>query len=450
VALVAAAVTAVFGESLLALRIVAAVAAALTVMAVVALAAGMGGRRYAQVLAGVSTMLAPGFLGLFGIFSMNAFDLLAWAALWWIVVRYLRTRDERLWLAFGVVAGIGLQNKVSVLFLGFGVVAGLVAARDWCAFRRPWLYLGGLLAAAIFLPHATWQAANGWPTLEFMRNAMEGKNVSLSPGAYLGSQAINTLPVLPVWLAGLAYLLFARAGRPFRAAGFAYLAVLAVMLVTNAKAYYLVPAYTVLFAAGGVAFEWMQWSGAAALRVLVLALAIGAGAALAPMAKAILPVEAYVAYAGRLGVAPPAEERHETGRLPQHFADMHGWRELAATVAAVHAALPPDDRARACVFAQNYGQAGALEHYAREMDLPPAISGHNTYYLWGPGRCTGEVLLVLGGTRERLQQQFQSVAAAAVFDCRDCMPYEDDKPIWVARGLRVPLAQAWPSVKHYN
>ncbi|RPJ69360.1 MAG: hypothetical protein EHM24_18835, partial [Acidobacteria bacterium] len=123
VALVAAAVTAVAGESLLALRLVVALAAGLTVMTAVALAGELGGGRYARWLAGLSAMLTPGFLGLFGVFSMNAFDLLAWAVLWWIAVRYLRTGNERLWLLFGIVAGIGLQNKVSVLFLGFGVVA---------------------------------------------------------------------------------------------------------------------------------------------------------------------------------------------------------------------------------------------------------------------------------------------------------------------------------------
>jgi len=450
VALVAAAVTALSGESLLALRLVGALAAGLTVMMAVALAGELGGGRYARVLAGLSAMLVPGYLGLFGVFSMNAFDLLAWAVLWWVAVRYLRTGNERLWLLFGVVAGIGLQNKVSVLFLGFGVVAGLLAAGQWRPFRRRWLYAGGLIAAAIFLPHVLWQIANGWPTLEFMRNAMEGKNVSLSPVEYLSSQALNTAPTLMVWLAGLGYLLFARRGRPFRAIGFAYLAVLGVMLATNAKAYYLVPAYTVLFAAGGVAFEAARGRAALAVRAVVLAMVVLGGIGLAPFAKAIFPVETFVAYAARLGVTPPAEERHEMGRLPQHFADMHGWPDLAATVARVRAALPAEDRSRACAFTENYGQAGALEHFAGEMDLPPAISGHNSYYLWGPGRCTGEILLVLGSTRERLLERFEAVEPGAVFRCRDCMPYEDGKPIWIARRLRAPLATAWASVKHYE
>lgn len=450
VALMAAAITAVAGESLMALRLAAAAAAALTVLATLVIAREMGGRQYAQSLAGLSAALAPGFLALFGIFTMNAFDFLVWAVLWWVAAHYLRTGNERLWLLFGAVAGVGLQNKISVLFLGFGVAAGLIAAREWRPFRRRWMYAGGALAAVIFLPHLVWQASNGWPTLEFMRNAVETKNALLSPLAYLGAQAMNTAPAVPVWIAGLAWLLFARSGRLFRALGFAFLAVLAVMLVTSAKAYYLFPAYILLFAAGGVAFESARWRGASVARGLVLVLLVTVGAALAPFSKAILPVEAFVAYAERLGVSAPAEERHEMGRLPQHFADMHGWPGLAATVSSVYTSLPPADRSLACVVAENYGQAGALEHFAREMPLPPAISGHNTYFLWGPGACTGDVLLILGSARDRLLADFASVELGATHRCTDCMPYESVKPVWIARGLLVPLSEAWPTVKLYQ
>jgi hypothetical protein len=183
---------------------------------------------------------------------------------------------------------------------------------------------------------------------------------------------------------------------------------------------------------------------------VALVLVVVLGAAMMPFSKAILPVETFVAYAERLGISAPAEERHQMGALPQHFADMHGWRELAETVSGVYSTLPPSDRARTCVFAENYGQAGAIEHYAGEMDLPPVVSGHNNYYLWGPGGCTGELLLILGGTREQLLARFASVEPAATHACRHCMPYESVKQVWIARGLRAPLAEAWPSVKHYQ
>ena len=443
-------VRATLGDSLFAIRLLPAVAAALTVWLTQATAGELGGGRFARVLAGLSAMLAPAFLGLFGLFSMNAFDLLFWAALWWIAARCLRTGNDRLWLAFGVVAGVGLENKISVLFLGFGLVAGFVVSRRWDAFRIRWLWIGGAVAGLLFLPHVVWQAANGWPTLEFMQNAIARKNVALSPAAFLGAQAINTFGTLPVWLAGLAFLLVARAARPFRPLGWAFLAVLAVMLSTNAKPYYFVPAFVAPFAAGGVALERagkgrLGWAVRAAAVVFVIA----GGIVAAPVAKAILPENAYVRYAQAIGVAPPQEERQALGRLPQMFADMHGWRELAEAVAGVYRQLPREEQARACVLAGNYGQAGAIDLFGPPLGLPKAISGHNSYFLWGPRDCSGEVMIVLGSSREDLAMDYVSVQLGSTFTCKDCMPYENDKPIWIARGLKVPMSVAWPGMKNY-
>jgi hypothetical protein len=118
-------------------------------------------------------------------------------------------------------------------------------------------------------------------------------------------------------------------------------------------------------------------------------------------------------------------------------------------VAAVVHALPAEDRAKACVFGQNYGEAAAIEYFARDLGLPPAISGHNSYWLWGPGRCTGEVIVVIGDRRERLGERFADVQLGGVTRCADCMPYEDGRSIWVARGLKQPIASLWPRLKGF-
>jgi hypothetical protein len=365
-----------------------------------------------------------------------------------LAARALRTGRDRAWLAFGLVAGLGLENKISVLFLGSGVAVGLlVCRRDVLARRGVWL--GAALAALLFLPHVLWQVAHGFPTREFIANAQEGKMVDFTPLEFLAGAALEAGPQsLPLWLAGLVALLAGRRRRELRALGVAFVAVLALLAFTRSKPYYAAPAFVVAFAAGGAALEGVTRLGRT-LRAAVCALVLLGGLVILPLAKPVLSEDAYVRYAAWLGVEPATAERHDLGRLPQHFADMHGWRELAEAVAQVYQALPAEDRAVARVFGQNYGEAGAIDFFGPALGLPPALSAHNSYFLWGPGDWTGEVLLVLNDDRERLLELFEEVELGGTFDCTDCMPYEDDSPIWVCRRLRMPVDELWPGIKRY-
>jgi hypothetical protein len=452
VGLVAWLVRHTLGTSQFALRLLPALAAGGLVLLTAAITRQLGGGRFAQLLAGLAVALAPVYLALLSVFSMNAFDLLAWAGLLLVVVRLLRTEDRRLWLLFGALAGVGLQNKLSVLFLGFGVAIGLLLERRWRDLRSPQLWLGLGLAALLFAPHVVWQVAHGWPTAEFVREATENKNVALSPLDFFLTQVDTMNPVtMPLWLLGLGALFFLPALRPFRLLGWAYLAALMIMMANNAKSYYLAPIYPALLAAGATALERLsQASRWRWTRPTSLALVALSGAALAPLARPLLPVETYVAYAAALGEKPVAEERKSLGRLPQFFADMQSWPQLAQQVAQVHQTLPPADRARACVFGRNYGQAGAIDLYGPGLGLPPVISGHNSYWMWGPRGCSGEVLIILGGRRENHLRRYADVQPAATFDCQDCMPYEDNQTIWIARSPRQSLADLWPLIKHYD
>ncbi len=452
VAVLAWAVRHTLGSSLVALRLWPALAAGVTVYLAAAIARQLGGGRSAQLLAAVAVAFTPLYLGISSYYSMNATDLVVWTALLLVTVRILRTDDRRLWLVFGAIAGLGLENKLSVLFLGFGIAIGLVAARQWRQLRDRRLWLGVAIAVLLFVPHLAWQVAHGWPTLEFIASATASKNVAFSPLDFLVQQAIYMNPVaLPVWLGGLAYLLMARAARPYRALGWAYLAILILMMTQSAKPYYLGPIYPLLLAAGAVAIEQRsalpRWGW---LRYASLAIIAVSGAVAAPLAKPLLPEDTFVRYAAAIAVAPAPDERHEIGRLPPFFADMHGWQELAAAVAEVHRALPEAERGRACVFAQNYGQASAIDFFGPGLGLPRAISGHNSYWLWGPGDCDGRVLIIIGGRLDDHAAAFTDVAAAGRFRCADCMPYESDQTLWVARGPRLPIAAAWPGTKHYD
>jgi len=185
------------------------------------------------------------------------------------------------------------------------------------------------------------------------------------------------------------------------------------------------------------------------VKAAVPALVAGGGGIAAPRAIPILSPENCVRYSRPLGLEAPREERRELGALPQHLADRFCWANPVATVAKVYRPLPEADRRRAAILAGNYGQAGAIDLLGRPFGLPPAISGHNTYWLWGPGKTTGAVVVALGVRRADLESYFQQVEQAAEIISPFATPAETHLPVYVCRRLRRPLAEVWPKLKRF-
>lgn len=356
----------------------------------------------------------------------------------------------RYWILLGLTLGLGLLNKVGMLWIGLGIAVGLLAGRERRCLATRWPWLAGGLAAALFLPYLGWNAANEWAHLEFIESATQGKYAGLSAVTFLQGLVLRQNPsTLALWLSGLGWLLFARGARGFRPLGLLWLTAFAVLLVHgHSKAGYLAPAFVVLFAAGGAA--WERWLAGRRVAAAALTLSVASGALLAPLAVPMLPVGAYVSYAKALGIEPGTDEGHELAELPQFFADMFGWREKAAAIATVYRSLPPEERSLAGIFTDNYGRAGAIDYWAEEYGLPQAVSNHNNYWLWGPGELSAEVVVVLGGHHSDLESLFESVELAGVARCDGCIPYENDVPIFVGRQLRVPVDELWEGLKHYD
>jgi hypothetical protein len=440
---------AAFGDFLLGFRLLPALAMTATVALASELARGVGGSRFAQWLAGLCVLLGPIFLIQGVLFSTDLFQALTWLALGWVLVRLEQTRDERWWLVFGAIVGFSLNTKYLLAFFLLAFAAGMLVTPLRRSLLRPWVYLGALIAGLMVLPNVLWQQAHGWPFLELGKAASGGKNIEMSPLAFFLQQIIITGPLASiVWLIGL----WAGAARPqlmtSRAITVAWLILMAIFDVSHGKPYYVSAIYPMLLVFGAVRVE--QWLSNSVARRAALSAVTVLGVLAAPLTLPILPLDVFIRYQQAIGFMPSSGERQTIGELPQYYADMFGWKTMAEKVAGVYWSLPEADRTRAVFFGNNYGEAAAIDVFGNRLGLPPAISGHNNYFLWGPRDHDGSVMIIVGGDPEHYADMFNSFDVAGRIETPYAMPYETNLPIYVLRGLKIPLQNRWPALKGYR
>ena len=441
------------GGSLPALRILPALAGAALIALTMFITGQLGGGRFAQGLAGVCALVAPAILGVDVVLTMNAFEPLFWMSAISILIAIVKTGDSRLWLWFGILVGLGLENKHSTLFFGFAVFAGILLTPLRRELLKPSIWQGALAAFLIFLPNLSWQAHHGFPTLEDLENVRRmGKNVVLGPAAFLWAQVLSWHPMLlPVWIAGL--VSFFR-HRQTRILGWIFAVLFVTMYFAKAKDYYLYPIYPMLLAGGAVAIEgWLAKRPALdrriSLKIAMIAAIVVLAVPLALLALPALSPNQYIAYTQALHLAPPKTEVAHDGPLPQVFGDQFGWEELVNQVADAYWSLPPDVRARTGIVGNNYGEAGALHLFGPRYGLPWAISAHQNHFFWGPPDFHGDNLIVLQWSSRRVERYCRS--SEIVAEHHD--PYgmeEENGPIVLCRGLKQPLSEMWPRLKLWN
>ena len=421
--LVARVSTALFGSSLYGLRLFPAAADSAIVVLAGVIARELGGRRRAQALAAAAVATATVLLVVGHLLSTTIFDFLAWTALTALAVHVFRTGDRRWWIAAGLVAGIGLENKHSVAFLLVGLLVGvLLARRDLLG--DGWLWLGAAIAVVFWLPNLAWQAGHGWPAFEMSRSLHTKGVHDGNPFLFLPMQLVFLGPfVTPLWIAGLLWLLRDPAGRDHRPLAVAWILLALAFIVTAGKPYYLAGLYPALIAAGTVWLErrWSRQAMRAATAVITVA-----GVVALPLALPLLPPGA----TGRGVIAAVNPELRET----------YGWEAFARTVEGVPGAV---------VFTLNYGEAGALQRYTPSRAV---YSGHNNYWLWGPPPDAAPSVVVVGHfSPSYISEHFTGCRLRATIDNPADIPNQErGAGVWSCTGPGRPWHDEWPSLRHYN
>ncbi|HEX3183945.1 MAG TPA: glycosyltransferase family 39 protein, partial [Pyrinomonadaceae bacterium] len=442
------------GTSLPALLLWPALAGAARIVLTGAFARELGAGRFGAALA-AALAATPGVWWVIDHqFAMNAFEPLLWGGLAFTVLKIINTGNTRLWVVFGLIAGVGLETKYSVITFASALLAGVLLTRQRKILFTPWILVGGTLAFLIFLPNLIWNIQHHWPFLELMRNIRAtGKDVVLSPGAYLLQQVLMMNPAsFPFWFGGLLFYFFSREAKTYRAFGWTFLIAISFFAITHGKDYYSAPAYVIVLAAGAVATERLLSRSPIRRRSVVVKAAcfvwllLGV-VPLLPLVLPVLPIETFLRYQSHLPFDVPKTERSFVGEtLPQYYADEFPWPGLVAEVARVYHSLTPEEQQRTAIYGTNYGQAAAVDFFGPQYGLPKAISGHQNYFLWGPRNYTGEMMILMGEEENEARKHFESVTVAATLNNPYAYRYEN-RPILLCRHLKWDLQTGWARVK---
>jgi Dolichyl-phosphate-mannose-protein mannosyltransferase len=450
---------AVLGDSLRAIRFLPALASSLLVVQAAATARQLGGRRFALILTALCVALAPQYLSNGGLLATNYLEPNLWLGCAEFVILAIKRNDPRYWIGFGIVAGLGMEEKYTIAVFGLGVVVGLLFTQQRRTFLNPWIWLGGLAAFVIFLPNLLWNLHYDWPFLQLIRAIRaEGRDVVLGPFQFFFQQLLIVNPLAgPVWLAGLFALFFWRPLRSYRVLGWSYIVSYVVIFLQHGKNYYLAPIYPMLFAAGAVAIDSALDSrkdssfGRTWLKPVIAVVLLVNGIYLIAIVVPVLSPDRFLAYAKTLPFKLPVNEHsHARAALPQWYADQFGWKEIADATALAWSRIPQAERADCGIFAQDYGQAGAIDFFGRREGLPGAMSGDRTYWIWGPRGYSGNCMIVLDDRKEVLERywnQVEFVGRSAPSE----WALEQQIPVFICKGKKFDSwANVWPHLKRWR
>ena len=429
------------GNTLVALRVVPALALAALVVATAAMSRMLGAGRTGQLLAALAAATCGEYLGAMHELTTTTPDFVFWAVTLLLVMKLLASRDPRWWVAIGACVGVASEAKWNIGFLVVALAAGFLTTDARRLLRSRYLLVGCLIAAAVAAPDLIWQAAHGWPSIDVFR-ALQG-DAGHNRVVYWVGQVLYTGPVLvPLWVTGAIWSVRSEAARRFRPVGIACVLVIVLQFVLGGKAYYSGGAYTFLLAAGCVPAErWLAARRPLGGRIgpaAVLAGAMLAGALIAaPVTLPVLPARV-------LHTVPVQKINYDLG-------EEIAWPKLVALVSREYHALPAAQRQQATILTGNYGEAGAIDRYGPGLGLPQVYSGANNFWLWGPPPAADTAAIAVGLDRAFLHREFRHVRLAATF--WNGLGVSDDEQgaqVFVVTGLRTSWARAWPRFRHFG
>jgi hypothetical protein len=433
----------VFGGTIWAAKIPVLAIGLLSLWLVCELVREMSGGKYAQFIAGAGWLLSPIYLGSNALFQPVSFNQFCWLLTGLALVRLINNKRPKDWYTLGAVVGLGLMTKYSIVFFLLSLLGGLLLTEQRSLFRSKHLWRAAGIALLMWLPNLWWQFSRGFPVVAHMHELSETQLVNMSAADFLAPQLLFHALGILIWLPGLVYLFRSKKLKPYRSLAFAYVILIALLLLLSGKAYYTFGAYAFLFAAGGC--FWAEWLGK---RSLWITLPLLANVLLIPFGLPILPVDQMQEYgvSARDNYGLDTGLRWEDGTihdLSQDYADMHGWEEMVAKVAEFYHQLPPEEQATCMIEGGNYGHAGALNFFRHKYNLPEAVSFDASFLLWVPEHVEFDRQIILDDSPQGPSDYFSVVS---LVDSTHTPYARETGYIYYREQPKVDVVQAWKEI----
>ena len=427
--------TSIFGDSWQSIRMVPAIFGGFSMAVLLLWVRHLRGGIIAIIVAAVAFLSAPINLAFGSYYSMNSIDIFFWMLCFYSTTIALERNKMLNWAIVGLAVGLGMMNKISIAWFAIGLVVFLIFTPSRKLLLRKEPYIAGLLALLLFLPFILWNLQHDMAHLTFAKNASAFKYAGISRGDFLTGIILleNPLSVI-LALPALFFVLNRRYTLAERSSIVIFLVTLLILLIKGqVKSEYMAGAFSAVFAAGALQVETWTKTKITIAYIYVILIFLS-GVFLSPLAAPVLSEEKYISFEQQLGISAPNNEGKAEAKLPQFFADMHGWEEMAEKVSEAYLSMPESQRQQTVVWANNYGEAGAIDYFRDKMPLPPVMSPHNNYYLWSlelAERKEFTSYIILGGAEEDHRKFLQQVQKVGTFTCAYCMPYENNMGIFI-------------------
>ncbi len=436
----------IFGDTDFGIRFFPAIIGAISLVIIGIMVKEMGGGKMAQFLALLAFLTSPAFLRSNTLFQPVSFNQFYWLLLSFLIFRLIRTERPIYWIWIGIIAGLAFLNKYSVVFYltAFLISIFLTSTRKWLKTYYP--YLSGFIALLIALPNLIWQFQHDWPVINHMRELAETQLIHVRIDNFLIEQLMMNFPAILIWIPGLIFILFTRNGKQYRIFGLIYLLTLLQIIILRGKHYYTLGLYTMLFAFGGyIIVKWFH-GRLQFVRYIIIGLSIILALFILPISLPVMKPEQYVRFMKSIGMEK--NQRWEDGlyhELPQDYADMIGWKELTGIVRDTYYSLTPEQRKHCTIFANNYGEAGAINFYGRKYGLPRVISFNDSYLYWAPDSIADDYLIKVGESDD-LVEMYDDVKIVG----RISTPYarEYGMPVYLFKNPKIDVNRYYQERLH--